>query len=102
MGIEAIYGRGADAHIFLPVEKRYPYYVSIYQLPAADLARGKAQCRVAIQRFADALAKGQSAEHWAGYTDDIEQIGLTPQYRRVIDEHGSYGDAAFINAVEGE
>lgn len=102
MGIEAIYGRGADAHIFLPVEKTYPHYVSIYQLPAADLARGKAQCRIAIRRFADALAKGQGVENWPGYTLDVEQVGLTNEYRRVIDEHGSRGDAAFINAVEGE
>ena len=80
----------------------YPHYVSIYQLPAADLARGKAQCRIAIRRFADALAKGQGVENWPGYTLDVEQVGLTNEYRRVIDEHGSRGDAAFINAVEGE
>lgn len=102
MGIEAIFGRGADAHIFLPVEKDYPHYVSLYQLPSADLARGKAQARIAINRFAEALQRGTEAAAWPGYTADVEQVGLSPQYRKLIDEHGSRGDAALINAIEGE
>src|SRR3546814_9912676 len=54
------------------VEKEFPFSISLYTLPAADIERGKVQMRMAIRRFADCLA----ADHWPAYADEPTEVGL--------------------------
>src|SRR3546814_7527762 len=79
------------------VEKEFPFSISLYTLPAADIERGKVQMRMAIRRFADCLA----ADHWPAYADEPTEVGLHFAARKTIDFHGSEQDAALINAQEG-
>jgi len=101
-GIKAIYGEEPTHWLFIVVEKDEPHTVSLYQLPDADVQRGRHQNRKAIQIFAECLSKGTGPEHWPAYTTEPELIGLPGWARRAIDEHGSIKEAALINAVEGE
>src|SRR3546814_11868591 len=72
------------------VEKEFPYSISLYTLPAADIERGKVQMRMAVRRFADCLA----ADHWPAYADEPTEVGLHFAARKTIDFHGSEQDAA--------
>lgn len=96
-GIEAVFGRRPTHWIHLVVEKDFPFSVSIYTLPEADLARGRHQMKIARQRFADCLA----ADKWPSYADEPTEVGLDTFNRRTIDQFGTAQDAALINANEG-
>lgn len=96
-GIAAIYGQRPTHWTHIVVEKEFPYSISLYTLPAADIDRGKQQMRMAVRRFADCLA----ADHWPAYADEPTEVGLHYGARRTIDLHGSEQDAALINAQEG-
>ena len=101
-GIKAVYGEEPTHWLWVVVEKDEPHSVSIYQLPTADLERGRAQNRKAIRTFAECLNKGTEAHHWPAYTTEPEIIGLPGWARNSIDQYGSVQEAALINATEGE
>lgn len=96
-GIGAVYGAQPTHWVHAVVEKEFPFSVSTYPLPQADIERGKHQMRMAVRRFADCLA----ADHWPAYTTEPTEVGLHFAARRTIDFHGSEQDAALINAQEG-
>lgn len=96
-GIGAVYGQQPTHWVHAVVEKEFPFSVSTYPLPQADIDRGKHQMRMAVRRFADCLA----ADHWPAYTTEPTEVGLHFAARRTIDFHGSEQDAALINAQEG-
>lgn len=97
-GIEAIYGQRATNWLFLAVEKDKPHSVSVYELPAQDVERGRFQNRQAIRTFADCLA----ADKWPSYTsEEIQMVGLPSWARKQIDEHGGLNAATLINSYEG-
>lgn len=96
-GIKAIYGSRPTHWIHLVIEKEYPFSVSIYTLPEADLERGRHQMKMARRKFADCLA----ADHWPSYADEPTEVGLNTFNRRTIDEFGSEQDAVLTNANEG-
>jgi PDDEXK-like domain of unknown function (DUF3799) len=97
-GIEAIYGHRATNWLFIAVEKEAPHSVSVYELPAQDVGRGRFQNKQAIRIFADCLA----ADKWPSYTsEEIQVIGLPVWARKQIDEHGSMNAATLINSYEG-
>lgn len=94
-GIEAIYGKRATNWLFVAVEKDAPHSVSVYELPAADVERGRFQNRQAIRTFADCLA----ADKWPSYTsEEIQMVGLPHWARKAIDEHGGVNEATLINS----
>lgn len=96
-GIAAIYGHAPTHWIHIIVEKEFPFSISLYPLPQADIERGKHQMRMAVRRFADCLA----ADRWPSYADEPTEVGLHFAARKTIDFHGSEQDAALINAQEG-
>jgi hypothetical protein len=97
-GIKHAYGKEPTHWLHLVVEKEFPYSVSLYPLPAADIERGKHQMRMAVTRFAEAL----SADKWPSYADEPTEVGLPGWARKTIDQFGSRQDAALINATSGE
>jgi hypothetical protein len=94
MLIEQVYGKPPTHWLHIAVEKEFPHSVSIYQLPASDIERGKAQARIGIARFADCLMSGK----WPSYADEPVLIGLPQWARNTIDNYGTAQDAAYINA----
>jgi hypothetical protein len=62
-GIKAIYGEEPTNWLFIVVEKDEPHCVSLYELPHADLERGRHQNRKAITRFAECLSRGTEPQH---------------------------------------
>ncbi|MFN3474045.1 MAG: PD-(D/E)XK nuclease-like domain-containing protein [Blastomonas sp.] len=101
-GIKAIYGEEPTNWLFIVVEKDEPHCVSLYELPHADLARGRHQNRKAINLFAQCLERGTEPQHWPAYTTEPELIGLPGWARHAIDKYGSLQEAALVSADEGE
>lgn len=80
-GIEAVYGQRPTHWVNIVVEKEGPFCVSLYELPAEDIERGRALNRKAIRLFADCL----NAERWPGYADEPLAVGLPGWARNRID-----------------
>ena len=93
-GIKAIYGHRPTHWVHVVVEKEPPYSVSLYELPAEDIERGRLLNRRAINLFADCLENGR----WPGYADQPRPVGLPFWARNRIDdatpEEYAYVDAA--------
>lgn len=56
--------------LFIAQEKTPPYLVTVHEMPAELVARGRALNRKAI----DLYAKCQANNHWPGYDDDIHTV----------------------------
>jgi hypothetical protein len=98
-GLKAIYGRYPTNWLHVVVEKEAPFCVALYELPGADIERGRFLNRQAIRRFAECLSKGTEPEHWPGYADAPVQVGLPHWEQRRIDEHGNPHDTAWSAAA---
>lgn len=75
-------GAGEDAlFLFVFIEKDPPYLVTVGEIDPADIARGRALNRKAINLYADC----QANDRWPGYGDQIHQLSL-PSYTRYAEE----------------
>ena len=89
-GIKAVYGRAPTNFLLICVEKDAPWSVSLYEVPAEDIERGRFQNRQAINKFAECL----NLDQWPSYADEPVQVGLPHWDRRRIDEGMMPPDAA--------
>lgn len=80
-GMKHCHGHAPTNRLHIVVEKDAPHSVSLYELPAEDLARGRWLNRKAIRLFADCL----SADRWPAYSDEPTLCGLTGWARKQID-----------------
>ena len=71
-GVEQATGKRPEQFLFICVEKRAPHCVAVYAADAAMIAAGETATRKAL----DTLAICRAADHWPGYSDQIESIGL--------------------------
>jgi hypothetical protein len=90
-GIEAIYGERPTNWLHVVIEKEAPYVVSLYELPAEDIGRGRWLNRKAIRLYAECLNSGT----WPGYADAPTMLGLPGWDRRQIDEGHTPEEAAW-------
>lgn len=82
-GIRAIYGHYPTHWVFVVVEKDPPHTVSLYELPAEDIERGRLLNRRAINVYAQCLERGE----WPAYADkNPREVGLPPWARNRIDD----------------
>lgn len=80
-GIKAVYGVEPTHWLNIVVEREAPFTVSLYQLPAEDIERGRILNRKAIDLFARCLSEGR----WPGYADEPTPCGLPQWARKSID-----------------
>jgi len=100
-GIRAIYGHYPTHWVFVVVEKEPPHTVSIYELPAEDIERGRLLNRRAINLFAQCLERGE----WPAYAEkNPREVGLPPWARSRIDDATpeEYAFAAASEPQQGE
>jgi len=77
-GVNAVLGVGTiKSFVFVAVEKLPPYGVGVYVLDPADVERGRAENRRALNR----LAWCRERDEWPGYGVKITPIGL-PRWKR--------------------
>lgn len=81
-GLKAVYGRAPTNFLLIAVEKEAPWSVSLYEVPAEDIERGRFQNRQAINKFAECLHLDQ----WPSYADAPVQVGLPHWDRKRIDD----------------
>ena len=81
-GIKQIFGKYPTHHVHVVIEKEEPHTVSLYELPAEDIERGRLLMRQAINVFAEC----QKRNHWPGYADRPMQVGLPVWARMRVDE----------------
>lgn len=93
-GIKAIYGRLPTHWLHVVVEKDAPYSVSLYELPAEDIERGRFLNRRAIDLFARCLER----DEWPGYADAPLPVGL-PEWERKNIENFNATALAFAEAA---
>jgi exodeoxyribonuclease VIII len=65
-------GLGAKQFIFIAVEKKAPYAVGVYTLPAELVERGWQEAQADLQR----LAECRAANQWPGYGESIQELPL--------------------------
>lgn len=80
-GIKAVYGVEPTHWLHVVVENEAPFTVSLYELPAEDIDRGRALNRKAIDLFARCL----SEDRWPGYADEPRPVGLPAWARKNLD-----------------
>ena len=97
-GIKAVYGQEPTHWLHIAIEKEFPFSVSLYPLPQADIERGRAQMRIAVARFADCLASNK----WPSWAEEPTEVGLPGHARHTIDQYGTRQDAALITANAGD
>lgn len=95
-GIEATYGAYPSNWLHIVLEKEPPHVVSLYELPAEDIERGRWLNRKALRIFADCLSR----DEWPGYSDDVSQVGLPFWARKAIDDDTSLTEIAWAEAAE--
>lgn len=65
--------RGEPKHfIFIAVEKKPPFAVGVYVLDAESVELGRAQYRIALNRYAECM----KSDSWPGYGDKIQTISV--------------------------
>lgn len=93
-GIKAVFGKAPTHWLHVVVEKEPPYSVSLYELPAEDIERGRFLNRKAINLFAECMKRGK----WPGYADTPRPVGLPEWERRNIENFDAdalaFSDAA--------
>ena len=94
-GIRIIFGQSPKNWLHIVLEKEPPHVVSLYELPAEDIQRGRWLNRKAIRLFAECL----SADKWPGYSDDVSQVGLPGWDRKSIDEDVTLYGAGWVEAA---
>jgi len=80
-GIKAVYEIEPTHWLHIVVENEAPYCVSLYELPAEDIQRGRMLNRRAINLFDRCL----QANRWPGYADEPSPVGLPHWARQRID-----------------
>lgn len=80
-GIKAVYGVEPTHWLNVVVEREAPWTVSLYQLPAEDIERGRGLNRKATDLFARCL----NEDRWPGYADEPTPCGLPHWARKSID-----------------
>lgn len=93
-GIEAVYGDAPTHWLHVVVEKEPPYCVSLYELPAEDIGRGRALNRRAIDLFARCLDQ----DLWPGYADEPLPVGL-PQWARIQADNADPNEFSLAEAA---
>jgi exodeoxyribonuclease VIII len=73
-GVEQATGKRPDQFLFICVEKRHPHCVAVYAADAAMITAGEIATRNAL----NTLSICRAADHWPGYSDQIQQISLPP------------------------
>ena len=95
-GIKAVFGDDFHAHwLHVVVEKEAPHVVALWELPAADIERGRWLYRRAVRQFAACLKSGD----WFGYADAPQQCGLPGWEAKQIDE-GTWFDGVSFHQKE--
>lgn len=94
-GIKQIYGKYPTHWLHIVVEKDEPHTVSLYELPAEDIERGRLLMRQAINVFAECRKRND----WPGYADKPMQVGLPIYARMRVDEST---ETDIVKAVWGE
>ena len=87
-GIKAVFDRKPTHFLLVVVEKDAPHSVSLYEVPAEDIERGRWLNRKAIDLFADCLER----DRWPGYADEPRQVGLPAWERKRIDDSGIWNE----------
>lgn len=62
----------AEAFLFVVVEKKPPFAVAVYSLPAKLIERGLEEAKADLRRIAECRA----ANHWPSYSEAIEELAL--------------------------
>ncbi|MEO0699385.1 MAG: PD-(D/E)XK nuclease-like domain-containing protein, partial [Pseudomonadota bacterium] len=109
-GLRAVYGQYPTHWVHVVVEKpeagvepqHAPLSVSLYELPAEDIERGRLLNRRAINLFAKCLER----DRWPAYADEEPaEVGLSNWARSQIDdatpEEYAFADASEEPAMEG-
>ena len=81
-GMKQVYGVYPTHWFHVVIEKKEPHSVSLYELPAEDIERGRLMMRQAINVFAECLKRND----WPGYADRPMQVGLPIYARMRVDE----------------
>lgn len=81
-GMKQVYGVYPTHWFHVVIEREEPHTVSLYELPAEDIERGRLLMRQAINVFAECLKRND----WPGYADKPMQVGLSIYARMRVDE----------------
>jgi hypothetical protein len=81
-GIKVVHGIEPTHWVHVVVEKDAPHCVSLYELPAEDIERGRWLNRKAIDLFHRCLSEGK----WPGYADTPTPVGLPGWARKRCDD----------------
>lgn len=81
-GLKAVFDQPPTHWLHVVVEKDAPHCVSLYELPAEDIERGRVLNRKAIALFDRCIESGE----WPAYAPEPMQVGLNDWARRRIDE----------------
>lgn len=81
-GMKQIYGVYPTHCVHVVIEREEPHSVSLYELPAEDIDRGRLLMRQAINVFDQCLKRND----WPGYTTAPMQVGLPIYARMRVDE----------------
>ncbi len=70
--IEIITGRRVKYHLYLAIEKKFPFECAVYNVDEMVLERGKRDCDAAMQKLKTCL----DTDAWIGYQNKVEMISL--------------------------
>ncbi|OJF91182.1 hypothetical protein AX761_22710 [Rhizobium sp. 58] len=62
--------RPVDGFVFIALEKKSPYAVSVFELPPAIVEEGRAIMRKSLDEYASCLASGV----WHGYPEGVQEL----------------------------
>ncbi|MGL4198167.1 MAG: PD-(D/E)XK nuclease-like domain-containing protein [Allorhizobium sp.] len=94
-GMKRVYGVYPTHWFHVVIEREEPHTVSLYELPAEDIDRGRLLMRQAINVFDQCLKRND----WPGYADRPMEVGL-PIYARMRVDEATETD--LVKAVWGE
>ncbi|MEI6730648.1 MAG: PD-(D/E)XK nuclease-like domain-containing protein, partial [Pseudomonadota bacterium] len=80
-GFDEVYGKKPEAFIFIAVEKKPPYAVSVGMLPSDYIEFGRRANAENLRTYADCLKTNE----WSGYDDEI-RIFNPPAWAKIGDE----------------
>jgi hypothetical protein len=85
-GLKAVFDVRPTHWLHVVIEKEAPHCVSLYELPAEDIERGRTRNREAIEMVDRCLQRGTDRASWPGYADAPRPVGLPGWARKRIDE----------------
>jgi exodeoxyribonuclease VIII len=80
-GLQHATGKRPEQFVFIAVEKKPPYACAVYVADAQMIEIGRDMAR----RDLDKLNVCKAADHWPGYSDQVEVINLPPWMRPKAD-----------------